>query len=224
MNKLLEQFKYLNPQDPGAWPALPKLLALFATLVVVVVAGYVADWQGQVEELAAGATQEAKLKDEYKGKKQQAVNLDLHRQQLREIDSSFGALLKQLPNKSQMDALLVDINQAGLGRGLQFELFRPAPRENIMDFYAELPISIRVTGGYHDMGQFASDIAQLSRIVTLNDLVISPSSKDGGVLTMDTIAKTFRYLDDEEVAKQKKAAAAKSAAAKSAAKAPAAKK
>ncbi len=217
MNKLLEQFKYLNPQDPGAWPALPKLLALFATLVVVVVAGYVADWQGQVEELAAGATQEAKLKDEYKGKKQQAVNLDLHRQQLREIDSSFGALLKQLPNKSQMDALLVDINQAGLGRGLQFELFRPAPRENIKDFYAELPVSIRVTGGYHDMGQFASDIAKLSRIVTLNDIAITSSGRDGSVLTMDTIAKTFRYLDEEEVAKQRKAAAA----AKKPAKAPA---
>ena len=207
MNKLLEQFKYLNPKDPGTWPALPKLLALIATLVALVVAGYVADWQGQVDELAAGAEQEAKLKEEYKGKKQSAVNLDLHRQQLREIDSSFGALLKQLPNKSQMDALLVDINQAGLGRGLQFELFKPAPKETMKDFYAELPVSVRVTGGYHDMGQFASDIAQLSRIVTLNDIVIGPSaSKDGSVLAMDTIAKTFRYLDEEEVAKQKKAA------------------
>ena len=207
MNKVLDQFKYLNPKDPGTWPALPKLLALIAALVALVAAGYVADWQGQVDELAAGAEQEVKLKEEYKGKKQQAVNLDLHRQQLREIDSSFGALLKQLPNKSQMDALLVDINQAGLGRGLQFELFRPAPQESMKDFYAELPVSVRVTGGYHDMGQFASDIAQLSRIVTLNDIVISPAGKDGSVLAMDTIAKTFRYLDEEEVAKQKKAAA-----------------
>jgi type IV pilus assembly protein PilO len=207
MNKLLDQFKYLNPKDPGTWPALPKLLALIAVLVALVAAGYVADWQGQVDELAAGAQQEAKLKEEYKGKKQSAVNLDLHRQQLREIDSSFGALLKQLPNKSQMDALLVDINQAGLGRGLQFELFKPAPKETTKDFYAELPVSVRVTGGYHDMGQFASDIAQLSRIVTLNDIVISPAGKDGSVLAMDTIAKTFRYLDEEEVAKQKKAAA-----------------
>ena len=218
MNKLLEQFKYLNPKDPGTWPVLPKLLALIATLVALVAAGYVADWQGQVEELAAGAEQEAKLKEEYKNKKQQAVNLDLHRQQLREIDNSFGALLKQLPNKSQMDALLVDINQAGLGRGLQFELFKPAPQETMKDFYAELPVSVRVTGGYHDMGQFASDIAQLSRIVTLNDIVISPVGKDGSLLAMDTTAKTFRYLDDEEVAKQKKAAA------KSPAKAGAAKK
>jgi len=208
MNKLLDQFKYLNPKDPGTWPALPKLLALIAILVALVAGGYVADWQGQVDELAAGAEQEAKLKEEYKGKKQLAVNLDLYRQQLREIDSSFGALLKQLPNKSQMDALLVDINQAGLGRGLQFELFKPAPKETMKDFYAELPVSVRVTGGYHDMGQFASDIAQLSRIVTLNDIVIGPSAgKDGSVLAMDTIAKTFRYLDEEEVAKQKKAAA-----------------
>jgi type IV pilus assembly protein PilO len=212
MNKLFDQFKYLNPKNPGTWPALPKLLALVAALVALVAAGYVADWQGQVDELAAGAEQEAKLKEEYKGKKQLAVNLDLHRQQLREIDSSFGALLKQLPNKSQMDALLVDINQAGLGRGLQFELFKPAPQETTKDFYAELPVSVRVTGSYHDMGQFASDIAQLSRIVTLNDIVISPTGKDGSVLAMDTIAKTFRYLDEEEVAKQKKAAAAKSPA------------
>jgi type IV pilus assembly protein PilO len=218
MNKLLDQFKYLNPKDPGTWPVLPKLLALIAILAALVATGYVADWQGQVEELAAGAGEETKLKDEYKNKKQQAVNLDLHRQQLREIDSSFGALLKQLPNKSQMDALLVDINQAGLGRGLQFELFKPAPQETMKDFYAELPVSVRVTGGYHDMGQFASDIAQLSRIVTLNDIVISPAGKDGSVLAMDTTAKTFRYLDDEEVAKQRKAAA------KSPAKAGAAKK
>jgi len=207
MNKLLEQFKNLNPKDPGTWPVLPKVLALVAALIALVTAGYVADWQSQVEELNAGAQQEAKLKDEYKTKKQQAVNLDLYRQQLREIDSSFGALLKQLPNKSQMDALLVDINQAGLGRGLQFELFKPAPQESMKDFYAELPVSVRVTGSYHDMGQFASDIAQLSRIVTLNDVVIASAGKDSSVLTMDTTAKTFRYLDEEEVAKQRKAAA-----------------
>jgi len=206
MNKLLEQFQHLNPKDPGTWPALPKLLALLATLVALIAAGYVADWQGQMDELVAGAEQEAKLKNEYKDKKQLAINLDLYRQQLREIDTSFGALLKQLPNKSQMDALLVDINQAGLGRGLQFELFKPAPQETMKDFYAELPIAVRVTGGYHDMGQFASDIAQLSRIVTLNDLSIQPAGKDSSVLVMDTSAKTFRYLDEEEVAKQKKAA------------------
>ena len=174
--------------------------------MALVAVGYVADWQGQMDELVAGAEQEAKLKSEYKDKKQLAVNLDLYRQQLREIDTSFGALLKQLPNKSQMDALLVDINQAGLGRGLQFELFKPAPQETMKDFYAELPIAVRVTGSYHDMGQFASDIAQLSRIVTLNDLSIQPAGKDSSVLVMDTSAKTFRYLDEEEVAKQRKSA------------------
>jgi type IV pilus assembly protein PilO len=207
MNKLLEQFKYLNPRNPGSWPVLPKLLALVATLVALVAAGYFLDSQGQMDELDNGAEQEVKLKDEYKEKKQLAVNLDLHRQQLREIDSSFGALLKQLPNKSQMDALLVDINQAGLGRGLQFELFKPAPQETMKDFYAELPVSVKVVGSYHDMGQFASDIAQLSRIVTLNDISISIAGKDATQLAMDTTAKTFRYLDDEEVSKQKKSAA-----------------
>src|SRR5476651_1198739 len=213
MNKLLDQFKYLNPKDPGTWPALPKLLALIAALVALVAAGYVADWQGQADELAAGAEQEAKLKDEYKGKKQQAVNLDLHRQQLREIDSSFGALLKQLPNKSQMDALLVDINQSGLSRGLQFELFRPATAESAREFYSELPITVRVTGTYHDMGAFAADVGQLPRIVTLNDISIE-AGKDGN-LSMDVTARTFRYLDDEEVANQRKAAAgAKKGAAK----------
>jgi type IV pilus assembly protein PilO len=217
MNKLLEQFKYLSPKDPGTWPVLPKLLALLATLAALVAIGYFADWQGQMDELVVGAAEEAKLKDEYKGKKQTAINLDLHRQQLREIDSSFGALLKQLPNKSQMDALLVDINQAGLGRGLQFELFKPAPKETMKEFYAELPVSVRVTGGYHDMGQFASDIAQLSRIVTLNDIGISPIGKDGSTLAMETTVKTFRYLDEEEVAKQKRAAAAAKAPAKAAA-------
>ncbi|TSA11087.1 MAG: pilus assembly protein PilO [Betaproteobacteria bacterium] len=206
MNKLLEQFKYLNPKDPGTWPALPKLLALLATLSALVAVGYAVDWQGQVEELEAGAVQEAKLKVDYKDKKQLSVNLDLYRQQLREIDNSFGALLKQLPNRSQMDALLVDINQAGLGRGLQFELFKPAPQETMKEFYAELPVSVRVTGTYHDMGQFASDIAQLSRIVTLNDISINLAGKDGSTLAMDTSAKTFRYLDDEEVSKQKRSA------------------
>lgn len=207
MKKLLEQFKYLSPKDPGSWPVLPKLFALVATLGALLAIGYVADWQGQADELESGADKEIKLKEEYKTKKRQAVNLDLHRKQLHEIDSSFGVLLKQLPNKSQMDALLVDINQAGLGRGLQFELFKPAPTETAKDFYAELPVSVRVTGGYHDMGQFASDIAQLSRIVTLNNITINPAGKDGGMLAMDTTAKTFRYLDEEEVAKQRKAAA-----------------
>jgi type IV pilus assembly protein PilO len=196
---IFDQFKNLNRNDPGSWPALPKLLLLVALLVAILVAAYFFDWQGQLEELDAGRNQETQLKEQYKGKKQQAVNLDLYRQQLREIDSSFGALLKQLPNKSQMEALLVDINQAGLGRGLQFDLFRPAPQENVKEFYAELPITLKVVGNYHDMGAFASDIGQLNRIVTLNDI------KDG-TLTMDATAKTFRYLDDNELAAQRAAA------------------
>lgn len=204
MKQILDQFRNLNPQDPGAWPPLPKALALLGLFIAILVGAYFGDWSSQIEDLDKGRTTEQQLKDEYVNKKQQAINLDLHRQQLREIDSSFGALLKQLPNRSQMDALLVDINQAGLGRGLQFDLFKPAPSETMRDFYAELPIQLRVSGSYHDIGQFASDIGQLSRIVTLNDLSVA-AGKEG--LTMDAIAKTFRYLDDEEVAAQRAAAA-----------------
>jgi len=204
VKQLFEQFRNLNPRDPGAWPPLPKALLLVSILAAVLFGGYMLDWQGQLEELDAGAATEVKLKEAYVDKQQQAVNLDLYRQQLREIDSSFGALLKQLPNRSQMDALLVDINQAGLGRGLQFDLFKPAPAETQREFYAELPVTLKLNGGYHDMGQFASDIGQLSRIVTLNDISLT-AAKDG-LLIMDATAKTFRYLDDEEVAAQTRAA------------------
>jgi type IV pilus assembly protein PilO len=182
------------------------VLVLLAILIGIPVAGFFFDTQGQIEELESGRSDEAKLKADYLSKKKQAVNLDLHRQQLREIDTQFGALLRQLPNKSQMDALLVDINQAGLGRGLQFELFKPAAGENVREFYAELPIQVKVVGTYHDMGAFASDVGQLSRIVTLNDVKID-ASKDG-ILMMEATARTFRYLDDTEVAAQRKAAAA----------------
>jgi len=212
MAGVLDQFKNLNSRDPGSWPALPKLGLLLLLLVAILAVAYFFDWQGQIEELEAGRAQEAKLKQEYVDKKKQAVNLDLLENQKREIETSFGALLKQLPNKSQMEALLVDINQAGLGRGLQFELFRPAQSETVRDFYAELPINVKVTGNYHDMGAFASDIGQLPRIVTLNDINLNVG-KDG-TLTMDTIAKTFRYLDEEEVATQRAAAKAAKAAKK----------
>jgi len=212
MAGVVDQFRNLNTRDPGSWPPLPKLLLLVAILVGVLVVAYFIDWQGQLEELDAGRGQEAKLKQEYVDKKRQAVNLDLLRAQLREIETSFGTLLKQLPNKSQMEALLVDINQAGLGRGLQFELFRPAPSETTREFYAELPITIKLTGNYHDMGAFASDIGQLPRIVTLNDIALNVG-KDG-TLTMDTTAKTFRYLDEEELSAQRSAAKAAKAAKK----------
>lgn len=204
MKKLLEQFKNLNPRDPGAWPPLPKMVLLLALIIAIFVGAYFLDWAGQLEELDKGVSAETQLKDDYVKKKQQSVNLDLYRQQLREIDSSFGALLKQLPNRAQMDALLVDINQAGLGRGLQFDLFKPAPQETARGFYAELPIQLKVNGTYHDIGAFASDIGQLSRIVTLNDISLV-AAKNG--LNMDATAKTFRYLDDEEVAAQRRASA-----------------
>jgi type IV pilus assembly protein PilO len=203
INAIVEEFKRTNWQDPGTWHVAPKLLVLVAILVVIPVAGYFFDTQDQISELEQGIAEEAKLKAAYVDKKKQAVNLDLHRQQLREIDTQFGALLRQLPNRSQMDALLVDINQAGLGRGLQFELFKPAPSELTREFYAELPITVKVVGTYHDMGAFASDVGQLSRIVTLNDVAIK-TSKDG-ILTMDATARTFRYLDDAEIAAQRKA-------------------
>jgi len=208
-NAIADEFKRTNWKDAGTWGAAPKIVVLLAILIGVPVAGFFVFNQGQIEELEAGQQKEAKLKEEYVGKKKQAINLDLHRQQLREIDTQFGALLKQLPNKSQMDALLVDINQAGLGRGLQFELFKPAAAEMRREFYAELPIDVKVTGTYHDMGAFASDVGQLSRIVTLKDVNIV-AGRDGN-LTMDAIARTFRYLDDDEIAAQRKAATQKGA-------------
>jgi type IV pilus assembly protein PilO len=207
---ILDEFKRTNWQNPGSWHWAPKIVVLVAILIGIPVAGFFADTQGQIDQLEAGRSEQEKLKGDYLNKKRQAVNLDLHRQQLREIDTQFGALLRQLPNKSQMDALLVDINQAGLGRGLQFELFKPAPQENAKEFYAELPIQVKVVGTYHDMGAFASDVGQLSRIVTLNDVKID-ASKDGN-LTMEATARTFRYLDDSEVAAQRKSAAAKKGA------------
>lgn len=205
-NKFVEDFKYLNPQDPGTWPAVPKLVALIAILVAIITGAYFLDWQVQLEELETGKRQEVQLKGEYVNKKKQAINLDLYKQQLREIGVSFGALLKQLPNRAQMDALLVDINQAGLGRGLQFELFKPASAESKKEFYSEMPIEVRLIGNYHDMGAFASDLGQLSRIVTLSDVKITTTK--GPVLQMDAIARTFRYLDEEEVAEQRKSAKA----------------
>ncbi|HEY1459169.1 MAG TPA: type 4a pilus biogenesis protein PilO [Casimicrobiaceae bacterium] len=199
----LDDIRRLNFKDAGSWPLLPKVMVLGALFLVIVAAGGFLDWKDQLEALDKQQDEETKLRQSYAEKKAKAVNLELYVQQLREIEQSFGALLKQLPNKSEMDALLTDINQAGLGRGLQFELFRPASQERIADFYAELPISVRVTGSYHDMGAFASDVAQLPRIVTLNDIGIV---NDKGTLTMEATAKTFRYLDEEEIAKQRKAA------------------
>jgi type IV pilus assembly protein PilO len=199
----LDDIRRLNIREAGNWPMPAKIAALTLIFVLILVAGGLLDWRDQLDSLDQVQAEEGKLRESYASKKAKAVNLELYVQQLREIEQSFGALLKQLPNKSEMDALLTDINQAGLGRGLQFELFRPASQEKMADFYAELPISVKVTGNYHDMGAFASDVAQLPRIVTLNDISIS---NDKGTLTMDAVAKTFRYLDEDEVAKQRRAA------------------
>ena len=198
----LDDLRRLNIREVGNWPLLPRILMLALIFVAILIGGAVLDWKDRYEELDQKKQEEAKLKDEYATKKAKAINYDIYVQQLKEIEQSFGALLKQLPNKAEMDALLTDINQAGLGRGLQFELFKPAAQERLADFYAELPISVRITGNYHDMGAFASDVAQLPRIVTLNDVAIQ---NDKGVLTLDAVAKTFRYLDEDELAKQRRA-------------------
>lgn len=201
---IVDDFRNLNPNDVGTWPVIPRVAVLVGLFLVLVASGWWFVWQDQLDALEAKQSEEVKLKGEYLDKKRQAVNLDLYIQQLNEIDRSFGALLKQLPNKAEVDALLVEINQAGMGRGLQFELFKPS-QELVKDFYAELPIAVRLTGNYHDFGAFAGDIGRLSRIVTLNNLNISVAPKDGP-LVLDAVTKTFRYLDDEEVARQKKAA------------------
>jgi type IV pilus assembly protein PilO len=211
-NQIADDFKRTNWKDPGTWTFAPKLIVLVLILALIPVAGHLLVWQDQMDELERGIAQEETLKKDYLAKKTQAINLDLHKQQLREIDTQFGALLKQLPNKAQMDALLVDINQAGLSRGLQFELFRPAASEAAREFCSELPITLKLIGTYHDMGGFAADVGQLPRIVTLNDVSIE-AGKDGN-LTMDVTARTFRYLDEDEVAAQRKAAAAKKGGAK----------
>ena len=203
----LKDLKNINPRNPGSWPWMAKLIACIAIFIAVLIAGFVFDWQGQMETLSSAKQEENQLKDAFLAKKKQAINLDIIKKQLTETQQSFGALLKQLPNKSEMDALLTDINQAGLGRGLQFDLFRPGA-EKVNGVFTEQPIIIKVTGRYDDLGQFASDISQLPRIVTLNDINISPIGKTGQ-LSMDAVAKTYRYLDESELAAQKKPAGAK---------------
>jgi len=197
---LIDDLRTLDPKQPGNWPWPVKAGALVLLFVAIQVAAYFVFWQSQSDEIEKGRQEVEKQKATFLEKKKLAVNLEAYKQQRVEIEQSFGALLKQLPNKSEMDALLIDINQAGLGRGLAFELFRPAEKENFTEFYAELPVSIKVTGNYHDLGAFASDVAKMPRIVLLTDLKIDPP-KDG-TLTMEAVAKTYRYLDEEEIAKQ----------------------
>jgi len=203
--------RYLDPKRIGSAPILVKLGVMVVVLALIVGASWYFDWQDQLDRIQGETNKEEGLRKTFLEKKSEAVNLPAYQKQLEDIEKQFGALLKQLPGKSEMDALLTDINQAGLGRGLQFELFRPAGGETRRDFYAELPISIRVTGSYHDMGAFASDISKLSRIVTLENVALAPatgSSTKGAasMLTMDATAKTFRYLDESELAAARKAA------------------
>lgn len=212
------QFRNLNGVHPGLWPIVPRVLVGAGVAALVVVAGYFGYWQGQYETLEQGAAEEAKLKDEYRLKTAQAVNLDELKRQKEKVDQYVVRLEKQLPGKAEMAALLSDINNAGTGRGLQFDLFKPG-RVDVKEYYAEQPIDIRVTGGYHDLGAFAGDMAGMARIVTLNNVALSTVSKDGkelpaGTLELNAVAKTFRYLDPDEVAEQRKLAAEKKKAEK----------
>lgn len=204
--KLLSQFRELDPRDPSKWPVLPRY-ALFVTITAVVLVILWFLWlSSAADELTAEQGKEVKLREEYKVKLGKAVNLEALKKQREQVQQYVTQLEKQLPSKAEMDALLSDINQAGLGRSLQFDLFRPG-QVAVKDYYAELPIAVRVTGRYHDIGAFAADIANLSRIVTLNNLTILPAKE--GTLAMDATAKTYRYLDADEVSAQRKAAAPK---------------
>jgi type IV pilus assembly protein PilO len=209
---ILDEFRSLDPKQPGNWPWPFKAAAFIAIFVALQAAAYFLFWQNQMDDIEKGRAEVAKQKEVFLEKKRLAVNLDAYKQQRAEIEQAFGALLKQLPNKSEMDALLIDINQAGLGRGLAFDLFKPAEKENFTEFYAELPVNIKVTGNYHDLGAFASDVAKMPRIVLLTDVKLDPP-KDG-LLSMEAVAKTYRYLDEDEVAKQRKTAKDKAGGAK----------
>ena len=211
LRQAADQFGNLDPREPGQWPLLPKLLAWAAASCVVVAVGWLMLLSDEADRLSAARDREPQLKTDYTSRLAQAVNLGELLKQKEQVQEYVTQLEKQLPGKAEMDALLSDINQAGVGRGLQFELFRPG-QVVIRDYYAELPISIRVTGRFHDIGAFAGEVANLSRIVTLHNMAIFPQPKDtSGALTMEAIARTYRYLDQAEVAEVKRAAAAKAA-------------
>jgi len=199
----LDELNKLDLKTLADWPLPTKLAALAILFVAIVAAGWWFDWRGGMETLDAAKQKEAELRSVFTTKKNQAINLEAYKKQLADIEQAFGALLKQLPNKQEMDALITDVNQAGLGRGLQFDLFKPQA-ETVSEFYAETPINVKVTGGYHDIAAFVSDVSKLSRIVTLQNIALVPA-KDG-VLNMDAVVKTYRYLDDEEVIARKQQA------------------
>jgi type IV pilus assembly protein PilO len=197
------QFRGLNPKEPGQWPLLPKVVACVGIAVVALALGWVALVSGASDALETERRVEPGLKDDYRAKLGQAVNLSELRKQKQQVQEYVTQLERQLPGKAEMDALLSDINQAGIGRGLQFELFRPGQVE-IKDYYAVLPITLRVTGRFHDVGAFTADVANLSRIVTLHNLAITPAKDPAGMLSMDAVARTYRYLDQAELAEVKK--------------------
>ncbi len=202
----LDDFNNIDFKNAGSLPVPVKLVLLGILFVIIVGLGYWFLWRPEIDAYDQAQAKEQELRQTFLAKKAQAVKIDAYRQQMIDIEKTFGALLKQLPDKSQMDGLLTDINQAGLGRGLEFELFKPG-QEVVADFYAEMPIQIKIKGNYHDMGAFATDISKLSRIVTLNDLSIAPVNKDAkdSVLAMEAVARTYRYLDSSEVAAKKAA-------------------
>jgi type IV pilus assembly protein PilO len=204
----LGQFRDLNPNQPGQWPLLPRLTVWILIVALVVVAGWFLGLSAQADDLQAARDKEPTLKNEYKTKLAQAINLDALKKQKEEVQTYVTQLEKQLPGKAEMDALLTDINQAGVGRGLVIDQFIPGQTET-KEYYAELPIAIRVTGRFHDIGAFAADIAALSRIVTLHNLSISPDAKSaGGGLSMEALARTYRYLDSKEVVQARAASGA----------------
>jgi type IV pilus assembly protein PilO len=196
------QFQGLQGRHPGQWPLAPRLMLAFGVMAAVIVLGYFFYWSAQFEEQEAGAAREQALRSEYTVKIAQAINLEALQAQKLQVDQYVDRLQKQLPSKAEMAALLSDINQAGVGRGLQFELFKPG-QVVVRDYYAELPIDIKVSGSYHDIGSFTGDMAHLPRIVTLNDMTLT-TAKDG-TLVLDAVAKTFRYLDPDEAATARKA-------------------
>lgn len=204
-NKIKAQFTGLNPNDPASWPIIPRAATCIGLMLAIVAVLWFVWLTGSADELEAAQKKETALKEDYRKKLTQAVNLEALRKQREQVQQYVTQLEKQLPSKAEMDALLSDINQAGLGRSLVFDLFKPG-LVSVKEYYAELPIAVKVTGKYHDIGSFASDIANLSRIVTLNNLAIVPA-KDGAQLSLEATAKTFRYLDKDEVAAQAKATA-----------------
>ncbi len=203
----LDDFNNIDFKNTGSMPMPVKLVLLSVLFLILVGLGYWFLWSDQIADIDQAKAKEQELRQVFLTKKAQAIKVEAYKQQMLDIEKTFGALLKQLPDKSQMDGLLTDINQAGLGRGLEFELFKPG-QETVADFYAEMPIQIKIKGNYHDIGAFATDISKLSRIVTLNDLSIAPMNKDAkdSVLAMEATAKTYRYLDSSEVAAKKSAA------------------